>query len=131
MRQTFTMTVPLALTVTSNRTTQTWKRKKVKDEMRALTRAHGRHLQPCGSASIWVGITKRTAGRYDPANTTDTWKGMVDELVTMGILEDDDYRHVLGPWPYHHGIDRAVPAGHLLATITLTDWAAAPAEVSA
>lgn len=131
MRQTFTMTVPLALTVSSNRTAQTWKRQKVKDQMRALTRLHGANLYACGTASIYVGIVKRTEGKYDPANLTDTFKGMVDELVSMGVLEEDDYRHVLGPLPYHHSVDRTLPKGVLRAVVTLTDYAPIPLGVSA
>ena len=61
------------------------------------------------------------AGRYDPQNTADTWKGMVDELVDMGVLDEDNYRHVLGPLAYHHGIDRKLPTGYLRAVVTLTD----------
>lgn len=130
MRQRFEMLVPLGLTVSSNRTAERWKRQKVKDAMRALTRTHAASLYPCGAASIYVGLEKRTAGRYDPANTTDTWKGMVDELVDMGVLDEDDYHHVLGPLPYHHGIDRQLPAGHLRAVVTLTDFAPIPLAVT-
>lgn len=131
MRQTFTMTVPLALTVSSNRRAETWKRQKVKDAMRELTRVHGARLYPCGSATIHVGVTKRTGGRYDPTNLTDTMKGAVDELVTMRVLEDDDYRHVAGPWMYHAGVDRTIPAGHMRLTVTLTDYCPVPAAVTA
>lgn len=131
MRQRFDMLVPLNLTVTSNRSAQTWKRQKVKNAMRALTRTHAAGLYRCGSASISVGLVKRTAGKYDPSNTTDTWKGMVDELVTMGVLDEDDYHHVLGPLPYHHGIDRNLPARHLRAVVTLTDFAPIPLWVTA
>lgn len=129
MRQRFTMMVPLDLTVSSNRRAQTWKRQKVKDAMRALTRAHAVVLYPCSRATINVGVVKRTAGEYDPGNLADTFKGMVDELVTMGILDEDNYRHVLGPILYHHGIDRDLPKGHLRAVVTLTDWAPAPMGV--
>lgn len=130
MRQTFTMTVPLALTICSNRRAETWKRQKVKDAMRALTRTHGARLYPCGAATIHVGVTKRTGGKYDPTNLTDTMKGPIDELVTMGILEDDDYRHVSGPWLYHAGIDRSLPVKHLRFTVWLTDYQAVPTAVA-
>ena len=130
MRQRFDMLVPLDLTVSSNRTAERWKRQKVKDAMRALTRTHAAGLTPCGSASIYVGLVKRTAGKYDPSNTSDTWKGMADELVDMGVLDGDDYSHVLGPLPYHHGIDRDLPTGHLRAVVTLTDFAPIPLELT-
>ena len=129
MRQRFAMLVPLGLTVSSNRTAERWKRQKVKDAMRALTRTHAAGLYPCGSASIYVGLVKRTAGKYDPQNTSDTWKGMVDELVDMGVLDEDDHHHVLGPLAYHHGIDRDLPKGHLRAVVTLTDFAPIPLGV--
>lgn len=130
MRQTFTMTIPLDLTVSSNRTAETWKRNKVKNQMRALTRVHGRRLTPCGSASVYVGLVKRTAGLYDPSNTSDTWKGLADELVDMGVVDADDWRHMLGPIPYHHGIDKTIATGHLRAMVTLTDYVSVPAAVS-
>jgi len=129
MRQRFEMLVPLDLTVSSNRTAERWKRQKVKNAMRALTRTHAAGLTPCGSASIYVGLVKRTAGRYDPQNTSDTWKGMVDELVDMGVLDEDNYRHVLGPLAYHHGVDRDLPTGYLRAVVTLTDFAPIPLAV--
>lgn len=131
MRQEFTMTVPLDLTISSNRTAAPWKRQKVKTAMQALTRAHARGLAPCGTATIHVGVTKRSAVRYDPVNLTDTAKGAVDALVHMGILDEDDYRHVAGPWAYHAGIDRAIPVGHLRLTFTLTDYEAVPSVVAA
>lgn len=129
MTQEFTMMVPLDLTVSSNRTAERWKRGKVKDAMRALTRANARHLVPMGSATITVGIVKRTAGKYDPSNTSDTWKGMADELVDMGVIDADDWTHLLGPLPCHRGIDRTLPAGQLRAVVTLTEYTGWPFDI--
>lgn len=130
MRQRFTMMVPLDLVVTSNRSAQTWKRKKVKDSIRALTRKQGAGLYPCGRATVNVGLVKRNAGIYDPSNTSDTWKGLADELVDMGVVASDDWRNMLGPIPYHHGIDRDLPVGVLRAVVTLTDWTPTPVGVT-
>lgn len=126
MTQEFTMTVPLDLTVSSNRTAERWKRGKVKDAMRALTRANARHLVPMGSATITVGIVKRTAGKYDPSNLSDSFKGCVDELVTMGVLDEDDWTHVLGPLMCHRAVDRTMPVGQLRAVVTLTEYTGWP-----
>ena len=82
------MLIPTELTISNNRTAQVWKRKKVKDGIQALTRAAAKDRYPVGKANIYVGIHKRTNGAYDPVNLVDTFKGMVDELVNMGILED-------------------------------------------
>src|SRR5699024_9166206 len=94
MRQQFTMLVPLDLVISNNRTAQVWKRQKVKDGIKALTREAAKDRYPCGKASIYVGIEKRTKGAYDPVNLSDTFKACVDELVNMGILDEDDYHHV-------------------------------------
>ncbi|WP_058234131.1 hypothetical protein [Devriesea agamarum] len=120
--QTFTLTIPLDLTITSNRAAQTWKRTKVKDAMRALTRVAARHLQSCSRATIWVGITKRTRRIYDPVNLSDTFKGCIDELVTMKILDEDNYNYVNGPWLWHEGVDTMIPDKHLRANVILDDY---------
>ena len=126
MRQQFTMLIPTELTISNNRTAQVWKRKKVKDGIQALTREAAKDRYPVGKANVYVGIHKRTNGAYDPVNLVDTFKGMVDELVNMGILDEDDYRHVGGPWLYHHGVDKRIPEKHIKATVTLTDYSTIP-----
>lgn len=120
------MTIPMDAIITSNRDARTWKRTKTKNIMRALTRAHAAGLYPCGKASIFVGVTKRTGTLYDPQNLVDTWKGCVDELVTMGVLDEDNHRHVVGPLVYHAGVDKRLPKGQLRALVTLTDYSTIP-----
>lgn len=122
MRQQFTMLVPMELAISNNRTAQVWKRQKVKDGMKALTREAAKDRYPVGKATIWVGIEKRTRGAYDPVNLTDTFKAMVDELVTMGVLDEDDYHHVSGPWLFHQGVDKHLPPRTIRATVTLLDY---------
>ena len=126
MRQQFTMTIPMEYAISSNRTAPIWLRNKVKNGMRELTREAAKDRYPVGKANIYVGIHKRTNGAYDPVNLVDTFKGMVDELVNMGILDEDDYRHVGGPWLYHHGVDKRIPEKHIKATVTLTDYSTTP-----
>ncbi len=126
MRQTFTMAVPTDVVITSNRTAQVWRRGKTKDAMRALTRAAAAGLYPCGRASIYVGITKRTGTLYDPVNLSDTFKGCVDELVSMGVIDEDNYRFVTGPFLYHQGVDKRLSAKTLRALVTLTDYSTTP-----
>lgn len=126
MRQQFSMLIPQEYTISSNRTAQVWRRTKTKDGMRALTREAAADRYPVGKASIYVGITKRANNAYDPVNLTDTFKGMVDELVTMGILDEDNHRYVLGPFIYHAGVDKRIPEKHMRATITLTDYSTTP-----
>lgn len=126
MRQQFTMLIPQEYSISNNRTSPIWLRRKVKDGVGALTREAAKGLYPVGSANVYVGITKRTNGLYDPVNTSDTWKPLVDELVKMGILEDDNYRRVTGPFPFHAGVDKSIPVRHMRATITLTDYKPTP-----
>lgn len=126
MRQQFTLIVPMDAVITSNRSAEIWRRKRTKDTLRTLTRAAAADRYPVGKATIWIGLTKRTGTLYDPGNTQDTWKGLVDELVTMGILDEDDHRHVLGPFVYHHGTDKHLPPKTLRATVTLTDYSETP-----
>ena len=126
MRQQFTMTIPMEYAISSNRTAPIWLRNKVKNGMRELTREAAKDRYPVGKANIYVGIHKRTNGAYDPVNLVDTFKGMVDELVNMGILDEDDYRHVTGPFVYHAGVDKRIPEKHIRATITLTDYSTTP-----
>ena len=120
------MLIPTELTISNNRTAQVWKRKKVKDGIQALTREAAKDRYPCGKASIYVGIHKRTGTLYDPVNLVDTFKPMVDTLVNMGILDEDDHRHVLGPFVYHAGTDKRLAPRTMRATVTLTDYAATP-----
>ena len=126
MTRQFTLTIPQADLIGSNRSAPIWRRTRTKDTMRALTRAAAHGLAPTGKATIFVGITKRTRGRYDPTNLTDTFKGCVDELVTMGILDEDDYHHVTGPFVYHKGVDARIPPKHIRALVTLTDYSEVP-----
>ena len=126
MRQVFTMTIPMDLTISNNRQSPIWLRKRVKDGIGDLTRAAAQNLYPCGKATIYVGITKRTKGLYDPVNLSDTAKAAVDTLVRMGVVDEDDYHHVAGPWLYHAGVDNRIPPRHLRATFTLTDQSTIP-----
>lgn len=124
--QVFTMTVPMDTVISNNRTAPVWKRTKTKNTMRQLTDKAASNLTPCGKATIFIGITKRTKTVYDPVNLSDTFKGCVDQLVTMGILDKDDYHYVLGPFLYHAGSDKRIPDKHLRATVTLTDYSTIP-----
>lgn len=126
MRQQFVMLIPTEYTISNNRTAQVWKRKKVKDALQALTREAAKDRYPIGKANIYVGIEKRTRGAYDPVNLSDTFKGVVDELVNMNILDEDDYHHVGGPWLWHMGVNNTIPPRHIRATITLTAYTGRP-----
>lgn len=121
MRQTFTIDFPLSHVITSNRRADTWRRQKTKNLMRELTRAAAKDLYPCGSATIFVGVTKRTKGAYDPVNLTDTVKGGIDMLVDMGVIDEDNHQHLQGPWLYHKGVDKTLDKTIRL-TFTLTDY---------
>lgn len=122
MRQQFTLTIPMTDVISNNRDARTWKRTKTKNTMRALTRSAAQTLIPCGKATIYVGITKRTGTLYDPQNLVDTFKGCIDELVTLGILDEDNHQHVLGPFLYHAGTDKRLPPQTMRATVTLTNY---------
>lgn len=126
MRQQFTMLIPMEYVISNNRASPIWLRKKVKDGMQALTREAAKDRYPVGKATIWVGIQKRTHGLYDPTNTSDTWKPVIDTLVDMGVLDADDYRHVAGPWAYHHSVDKHLPPRTMRAIVTLTAYTGSP-----
>lgn len=42
-------------------------------------------------------VHPRTNGRRDPANWYPSFKAAVDGLTDVGLFEDDDHAHVLGP----------------------------------
>lgn len=120
------MIIPMEYSISNNRASPIWLRKRVKDGMRELTREAAKDRYPVGKANIYVGITKRTGTLYDPQNLGDTFKGMVDELVTMGILDEDNHKFVGGPWVYHAGTDKRLAPRTMRALITLADYSTTP-----
>ena len=75
--------------------------------------AHG--LEPLKPpVRIVAHIYKPRLGRYDPNNLSGTTKAIVDGLVDAGLLEDDSYKHVLGPDHRHGG------KGPAAITLTIT-----------
>ena len=120
--QEISLTVPANLVISSNRRSEIWKRKGLKDVVKpqALVLAK-KHLTPVDSATVYVGITKGNKNAYDPANLTDTFKPAIDGIVAAGILPDDSHKHVLGPWPYHHGHDKTL-GRNIRLTITLIPY---------
>lgn len=123
MMQQFNITIPTSLVITSNRQTHVWKKKKLKDHCAEVVPLLARTLQPVGKATIHVGVTKRINNRYDPVNLTDTAKPIVDQLVQSGVLDEDDHKHVFGPWLYHKGTDKKL-VDAIRFTVTLTDYSA-------
>jgi hypothetical protein len=53
---------------------------------------------------ITAHIFKARGGIYDPNNLNVTSKACVDALVACGLLEADDYHHVVGPDHRHGGV---------------------------
>lgn len=125
MTQQFTIDLPADLVISSNRQALIWKRKKLKDHCAQTIPYLARKLDPMGKATIHVGVTKRTNGRYDPVNLSDTAKPMVDVLVGMGLLDEDDHRHVMGPWMYHRGTDKRLH-GAIRFTLIFTKYSELP-----
>lgn len=123
MMQQFSIPIPTSLVITSNRQTHVWKKKKLKDYCAEVVPTFARPLRPVGKATIHVGVTKRINNRYDPVNLTDTAKPIVDQLVQVGVLDEDDHRHVFGPWLYHKGTDKKL-VDAIRFTVTLTDYSA-------
>lgn len=119
--QTLAVTIPNQLVISSNRQAHVWLRKKLKDYCAQTIPYLARSLDPVGKATIHVGVTKRTNNRYDPVNLTDTAKPMVDQLVKAAILDEDDHRHVFGPWLYHKGTDKKLIDATRF-TLILTDY---------
>lgn len=119
--QTLTVTIPSHLVISSNRQADIWKRKKLKDYCAQTVPYLARSLEPVGKATIHVGVTKRTNNRYDPVNLSDTAKPIVDQLVKAGVLDEDDHRHVFGPWLYHKGVDKKL-LDAVRFTVALTDY---------
>ena len=121
MMQTFSLTIPNQLVISSNRQADIWKRKRLKDHCAQVVPYLARSLDPVGKATIHVGVTKRTNNRYDPVNLTDTAKPIVDQLVKAGVLDEDDHRHVFGPWLYHKGTDKKL-LDAIRLTVVITDY---------
>ena len=119
--QQFSITIPSGLVISSNRQADIWKRKKLKDYCATTVPYLARELDPVGKATIYAGVTKRTNNRYDPVNLTDTAKPIVDQLVKAGVLDEDDHRHVFGPWLYHKGTDKKL-VDAIRLTVILTDY---------
>lgn len=108
-------------TISNNRNSPVWLRKKVKDYLGPATRKHATavNIPHYDNADVYVGIIKRTRGHYDPQNLSDTFKPVIDELVNIGILAGDDYTHMRGPWCYHLDVDKALPARTMAAIVTI------------
>lgn len=121
--QQFSITIPTKLVISSNRQAHVWLRKKLKDHCAEVVPKLAWSIEPVGKATIYVGVTKRTNNRYDPVNLTDTAKPIVDQLVKAGVLDEDDHKHVFGPWMYHKGIDKKL-VDAMRFTIILTDYSA-------
>jgi hypothetical protein len=60
-----------------------------------------------GPVTIWASVWKPIANRYDPQNLYGTGKAVVDGFRDAGILVDDDWRHVAGPFMIHGGVGPA------------------------
>lgn len=58
-------------------------------------------------------IYRARNGRYDPGNLYPTAKACVDGLVDAGLVVDDDYQHVDGPFLRHGGKDKHHPGVRL------------------
>ena len=67
-----------------------------------------------GKVRIVAKVWKKKGGRYDVLNFWPTIKAAVDGIVDAGILEDDSYKHVIGPDMRHGGFGEA----RILITIT-------------
>lgn len=85
--------------ITANGRIHHMKRAKLTREWRSATRkALPEGVEPfTGPVHITAHIWKPRAGRWDPNNWCLTTKAMVDELVSLGLLDDDDHEHVIGP----------------------------------
>jgi hypothetical protein len=56
-----------------------------------------------GLVLIWAHVYKPRNNRYDPQNFYPTGKAVVDGFRDAGLLVDDDWRHVVGPFMLHGG----------------------------
>ncbi|NKG22226.1 hypothetical protein [Paeniglutamicibacter terrestris] len=73
-------------------------------QWRAAACVAARGLEPMATpVRIVAHIWKARNGRYDPNNLADTTKAIVDGLVDSGLLEDDSFKHVIGPDHRHGG----------------------------
>ena len=80
------------------------KAKRIKAWRAAAARAVPADWAPFeGQVRVIAEIWKNRGGRYDPNNLAGTTKACVDGFVSAGILEDDDWHHVIGPDHRHGG----------------------------
>lgn len=92
--------------VHSNRNADKWRRDRLKKDVDKQVRWRAKQLTPVGRARVWVGVIKGNRNVYDPANLTDSMKPAVDALVKAGIVHDDNFKFVQGPWLFHLGYDK-------------------------
>ena len=56
-----------------------------------------------GQVHITAHVIKDSKRRYDVLNLWPSLKAAIDGIVTAGVLEDDDWKHVVGPDMRHGG----------------------------
>ncbi|MCQ9384392.1 hypothetical protein [Brevibacterium moorei] len=75
-----------------------------------LTAVSARGLKPVGRATVVCGVVKATRQAYDAQNMQPSLKAVVDQLVRMGVLDEDSNRFVTGPLIVPAGVDRGLAA---------------------
>lgn len=129
MTQTFTVDLPNTLVLNANQRLH-WapKAERTRSIIAATqTLARKHRVRPQGKATIYIGVTKATKRSFDAQNLYPTFKAIVDALVRLGILDEDDNAHVIGPCGYQAGVNKTLAAhGHTPErtrfTITLTEY---------
>lgn len=127
MKQTVDVRVPASVVLNSNQRLHFRPKGERTAQIRMLGKLAGRTMYPVPASvkvRIDVAVWKGHGGRYDPANLYPTVKAIVDGLGDAGVLVDDDWKHVDGPYIRHGGVNPALKGrtprgGHVVFTVTL------------
>lgn len=122
------LSIPPGMAVSANSTAHYGQRHKLRNATRPQALLQARRMKCVERATIWAGVVKGNRNRYDPANLADTFKAGVDGIVEAGVLPDDSWRYVRGPWPFHLGYQKNLGRA-VKVVLAVAPWSAALDDV--
>mgnify|MGYP002724285546 CR=1 FL=1 len=99
--RTLEIIIPQRLWMTSNHRLSWQAKSRRSRELRELAhwscRAH--RLKPMKRARVFVDIQYPTQHPSDPSNAEPTFKPLIDGMIDYGVLIDDSWQYLEGPYP--------------------------------
>ena len=126
--ETFTVTVEVRpMSTNAERRDSHWSKRHQRDAvLKALTHhAIGDDPPRFDAAIAWVATNYHTRRRRDCWNIVSSVKPIVDQLQADGIIPDDDDRHLLGPIPTPHTVDKTRPESTTIVLMHSAEFALA------